>query len=288
MTPYRPSLRPRLATSCSRQKRETITGRGTGTFDLLSHPARQSASLRETEHRPWPVPRRSWIQGQTWDDLLFAHWRVPEESLRALVPPQLPLDTFDGTGWLGITPFRVTGFRLRGTLPLPRLSTFLELNVRTYVTLDDKPGIYFFSLDAESPLAVEAARRTYRLPYYHARMSASARGEWIEYSSSRREGAARPFTFTGRYRPVAPPATAARDSLEWFLTERYCLYTLDERDDVQRAEIHHGPWPLQAAEAEIELNTMPPDRIELPDEEPLLHFSRRQDVVIWPLERIAP
>ena len=256
-------------------------------LEFLSTPARQARSLDDTGHRPWPIPaNRDWMQGQTWENLLFAHWRVSEAALRELVPPQIPLDTFDGEAWLGITPFRVSGFRLRGMLPVPKLSSFLELNVRTYVTVDDKPGIYFFSLDAESPLAVEAARRTYRLPYYRARMSARLGGDWIDYSSARSEGSSEPFVFRGRYRPTGATFTAEPGTLVHFLTERYCLYTLDERDDVQRADIHHPPWPLQAAEAEIELNTMAPPGVELLDDEPLLHFSARQDVVIWPLDPV--
>ena len=254
------------------------------TLDLLGAPARQAATLEETEHRPWPLPAGGWVMGQTWDDLLFAHWPVPEDELRPLVPEALELQTRDGTAWLGVTPFSVTGLRLRGTLPLPYVSEFLELNVRTYVTCGGKPGIWFFSLDASRGLAVDAARRTYRLPYFRARMSCERRGEWLDYRSSRREAAARPFVWEGRYRPVGPVSPPAAGSLEHFLTERYCLYTVDG-DDVLRAEIHHPPWPLQRAEAEIDLNTMAPDGIGLPDEEPLLHYSARQDVVIWPLER---
>ena len=250
----------------------------------MQTPARQAGSLRETAHRPWPVPPRSWIQGQTWENLLFAHWRVEHAALQTLVPPQLPVDVFDGSAWLGITPFRVSGFRLRGTLPVPRLSSFLELNVRTYVTIEDKPGIFFFSLDCESPLAVEAARRLYRLPYYHARMNATRVGESIEYRSARRDGSSRTFQFSASYGPAGGVFNAEPGSLAYFLTERYCLYTLDERQDPARADIHHPPWPLQPAEAEFSENSMPPDGVALPDEPPLLHFSARQDVVIWPLE----
>ena len=255
-------------------------------LDFLQTPARQASTLRETAHRPWPVPTRPWVQGQTWENLLFAHWRVAEEDLRGLVPPQLPLDTFDGSAWLGMTPFRITGFRVRGTLPLPGLSSFLELNVRTYVTLDARPGIYFFSLDADSVLAVEAARRTYRLPYYRAQMTAVERGASVDFSSARREGSAKPHVFDATYRATGPLMQAEPGSLEHFLTERYCLYTLDERQDVARADIHHPPWPLQLAEAEIRENTMEPEGVALPREEPLLHFAGRQDVVIWPLERV--
>jgi uncharacterized protein len=253
--------------------------------DLLSAPARQAATLEVAEHRPWPLPPGGWVMGQTWDDLLFAHWPVPEEQLRPLVPEALELQTRDGSAWLGMTPFAVTGLRLRGTLPLPYVSDFLELNVRTYVTFGGKPGIWFFSLDASSGLAVEAARRTYRLPYFRARMSAERREGRLDYRSSRRESAARPFVWEGLYRPEGAVSPAAADSLEYFLTERYCLYAVDG-DELYRAEIHHPPWPLQQAEAEIELNTMAPDGIDLPDEAPLLHYSARQDVVIWPLEPV--
>ena len=258
----------------------------TRVLDFLGTPARQARTLRETAHRPWPVPPRSWLQGQTWEHLLFAHWRVDEDQLRALVPSQLPLDTFDGSAWLGITPFRVSGLRLRGTLPVPVASSFLELNVRTYVTLDEKPGIYFFSLDCESRFAVEAARRTYRLPYYRAHISATRRGASIDYASARREGTPRPHQFIARYRPAGPISPPEPGTLEYFLTERYCLYTLDERQDVARADIHHLRWPLQRAEAEIERNTMPPEGLALHEGEPLLHYSERQDVVIWSLERV--
>jgi uncharacterized protein YqjF (DUF2071 family) len=243
---------------------------------------RQARSLDRLEHRPWPVPARGWTMGQTWEDLLFAHWRVPADEVRAHVPAGLEVDEHDGSAWLGITPFRLTGLRARGTLPLPAVSQFLELNVRTYVTTDEKPGIWFFSLDASSRLAVEAARRTYRLPYFHARMSATRRGEWTAYECARVEEPGR--VFSGRYRPSGAAFTAEPGSLEWFLAERYCLYTTDERGSLARAEIHHGLWQLQPAEAEIDLASISP--LEL-DGEPLLHFSRRQDVVIWPLERVA-
>jgi uncharacterized protein YqjF (DUF2071 family) len=234
--------------------------------DLLETPSRQAATLEVVDHRPWPLPRRSWIQAQTWKHLLFAHWRVPEEALRENVPEQLPLDSFDGSCWLGITPFRVDGLRLRATFPVPRLSSFLELNVRTYVTHGDKPGIWFFSL-------------TYALPYHHASMRAHRLGEAVDYVSRRRGDG---HCFDGRYRPTGAAAPARADTLEYFLAERYCLYTTRD-GELFRADIHHPPWPLQPAEAEIRANSMPPPPVEL-EGEPLFHFSERQDVVIWPLE----
>jgi uncharacterized protein len=247
--------------------------------EFLEAPARQASVESETAHRPWPLPAEPWVMAQTWNDLLFAHWRVPAEKIARLVPQGLEVDQHDGSAWLGITPFVLTGLRLRGTVPLPRLSTFPELNVRTYVTTGGKPGIWFFSLDAASRLAVEGARRTYKLPYHVARMRAERRGEAIEYSSIRLDEGDR--NFEARYRPVGDPFNGEPDSLEWFLTERYCLYAVD-RGRLHRAEIQHPPWPLQEAEAEIQANTMAPNGIDL-QTRPLLHFSKRQDVLIWPL-----
>ena len=247
--------------------------------DFLTTPARQAAVESEAGHRPWPIPDRPWVMAQTWDDLLFAHWRVPAESIARLVPQGLEVDQHGGSAWLGMTPFVLTGFRLRGTVPLPGVSTFPELNVRTYVTAEDKPGIWFFSLDAASRLAVEGARRTYKLPYFHARMSAVHRGGYVEYSSDRLDGSGR--SFEARYRPVGEVFNAEAGSLEWFLTERYCLYAVD-RGRLHRADIHHPPWPLQEADAEIRSNTMAPHEVPL-ESAPLCHFARRQDVLIWSL-----
>jgi uncharacterized protein len=249
---------------------------------LPGRPAAQAATLGETEHRPWPLPKSPWVVGQTWHDLLFAHWPVQEEELRAHVPESLELDLYDGTAYLGITPFEVTGLRVRGTLPLPRVSTFLELNVRTYVTDGVKPGTWFFSLDASSRLAVEAAKLLYHLPCFQARISQVARAEGIDSECVRDQGHR---VWSATYRPQGEVLRALPGSLEHFLAERYCIYTVDRHGQLSRAEIHHAPWPLQGAEAEIELNTMLPDGVK-PSEDPLLHFSKRQDVVLWPLEPV--
>jgi uncharacterized protein YqjF (DUF2071 family) len=248
-----------------------------------SDAAAQVRGLAERAHRPWPLPVGPWIQGQTWLDLLFAHWSLPVEALRPAVPARLPLDTYDGRAWLGITPFEVSGLRVRGTLPVPGLSRFAETNVRTYTTVGGRPGVFFLSLDAASRLAVAGARRTYRLPYFRAAMAVERTADGIVYRSRRDDPAAE---LSARYRPAGAVFSAQPGTLEHFLTERYCLYTVDERHRVLRAEIHHPPWPLQPAEARFDHNSMTaPYGIELPDEPPLLHFAARQDVVIWPLQR---
>ncbi|MFL5929191.1 MAG: YqjF family protein [Gaiellaceae bacterium] len=248
--------------------------------DFLELPARQAAVLQHTDHRPWPIPERSWANAQTWIDLAFLHWRVDEAELRRLVPGSVELETYDGAAWLGVTPFLLHGFRLRGTPPVPRMSTFPELNVRTYVRHDDKPGIWFFTLDAANIVAVEGAKKLYRLPYHRARMRCERIGDHVHYESAR-AGA----TFSGRYRGAGPLFHADPGSLEEFLTERYCLYT-ENGGRLYRADIHHPPWDLQRGEATIDLNTMAP--LPLPEEEPHVLFSPRQDVVVWGLEEVSP
>jgi uncharacterized protein YqjF (DUF2071 family) len=226
--------------------------------------------------------------GQSWIDLLFAHWRLPAATLRSVVPAAVPIDTFDGSAWLGITPFEVVGLHPRGVPPLPWLSRFPELNVRTYTTIGGRPGIWFFSLDADRAAAALAARLTYRLPYRHATMSIARAGTRIAYRS-RAHGA--PAAFAATYEPAGPAAVPGPGTLEHFLTERYSLFTRDRRGRLCRADIHHPPWPLQPARAEVAENTMAaPLGIEPPAGGPLLHFAARQDVLVWPLQaaRSAP
>jgi uncharacterized protein YqjF (DUF2071 family) len=243
--------------------------------------ALQRRTLEETGHRPWPLPEGSWLQGQTWCDLLFAHWRVPAERLRRVMPPSLPVHLYDdGSAWLGVTPFVVSGLRLRGTPPLPWVSRFPELNVRTYVELDGKPGIYFISLDAARRAAVVAARRMYRLPYFHARMSAEQAGSRIDYESERIDSSGPAARFRGSYAPTGP---VTHDHLARWLAERYCAYTVDDDGRPLRIDIHHPPWPLQPAEGELEAQGMADQLGVTLEGEPLLHFSARQDTLIWPL-----
>jgi len=224
---------------------------------------------------------------QSWHDLLFAHWAVDAAMLRPYIPEQLEIDTFDGKAWLGVVPFSMTGVRLRWTPPLPWLSAFPELNVRTYVTAQDKPGVWFFSLDAANALAVAAARLTFHLPYFRARMKCREVGGWIEYQSHRSHQGAPKVEFEGRYRGAGEFFQAHPGTLAHFLTERYCLYSAS-KGRVYRGEIHHPPWLLQVAEANFTQNSMAEAvDLRLPAELPLLHFARRQDMVAWAPQRIA-
>jgi uncharacterized protein YqjF (DUF2071 family) len=250
---------------------------------VANESALQRRTLEERAHRPWPLPDTPWLQGQTWCDLLFAHWRVPADALRRVVPPVLPLHLDpEGSAWLGITPFVVRGLRARGTPPLPWVSHFPELNVRTYVELGGKPGIYFLSLDAARLPAVAAARRLYRLPYFHAEMEAARADRRITYRSVRRSGDGPPAAFRAAYGPQEGGLDGGEALARW-LAERYCLYVKEEGSQVLRGEIHHPLWPLESAWADIGLNTMgEPFGLDLRGR-PLLHFAGRQDTLVWPL-----
>src|SRR5579884_3006635 len=220
---------------------------------------------------------------QTLNDLLFAHWPVPYDTLRPLVPGQLPLDVYEDRCWVAVTPFYMTGVRPRGIPPLPVLSQTPELNVRTYVTLGGRPGVFFFSLDAANRTAVWAAKTFYRLPYFPARMRVKVENGRVVYCSKRESGTAE---FRAQYYPMAPVRLRTAGTLDHWLSERYCLYTVS-REKVYRAEIHHQQWPLQDAEAKIEVNTVAQaGGIALTGGNPLLHFSKRLQVLVWPLRRV--
>lgn len=225
---------------------------------------------------------------QKWHDLLFMHWRVPAVAIRGILPAGLEIDTFDGSAWVGVVPFRMTGIRRRGMPAVPGASAFPELNVRTYVRVEEKAGVWFFSLDAASPIAVSAARRWFHLPYFRAQMSLTIADDGdINYRSSRVHRGAPAADLRVSYRPTDAVFHAQPGTIEYFLTERYCLYAAHE-SRIYRCEIDHAPWPLQTAEAHIKLNTMAAaSAILLPNEKPLLHFARYQDVKVWPLKEVG-
>ncbi len=239
-----------------------------------------------TEHRPWPVPRRPWALHMCWHDLLFLHWPVHADLLRMHLPPGLELDTFDGSAWLGVVPFVMSGVRPHCVPPLPGISSFPEINLRTYVTAGGKAGVWFFSLDVTNRLAVFLARRAFHLPYYRARMRVERGRDEVQYSSSRVDSPAT-IEFRGRYWPRGKVFRSHPGSIEAWLTERYCLYSVDPRGSVFRGDIHHEPWPLQQADCECAQNTLADALgVRLPATRPLVHFSAKLDVVAWSLRQI--
>lgn len=235
-----------------------------------------------------PPARTPRVLHMGWHELLFMHWPVPAAALQPLVPRGLTVQAFDGSAWIAVVPFVMRGVRPRLTPPLPGISAFAELNVRTYVTDGVQPGVWFFSLDAAHPLAVEVARATFHLNYAAARMHSARAGDSISYRSVRTHRGLPPASFAARYRPCGAAFRAAPGTLEHFLTERYCLYAANRRGQIWRGAIEHAPWQLQPAEAEVEENRMTEQiGLRLPETPPLLHYAHALPVVArWP-ERLS-
>jgi hypothetical protein len=231
---------------------------------------------------------------QRWNDLLLAHWPVPASTMAALLPEWLDVDKFQGSAWLGIVPFWLDRIKIRGAPPIPGARSFPDLNLRTYVRdqYTGTPGVYCFSLDASNLLAVAAARAYYHLPYYWSEMRIEQRAEREFAFYSRRRFSSRPVIFKARYRGLGPNHRLGEmggGSLESFLTERSCLFSSNRNGQPIRANLHYVPWPLEEAEAEIERNDLATSiGIQLPDLEPVLHYSRRLAVYIWPAELVRP
>lgn len=241
--------------------------------------SRSSLSCKETSHRPWPLPDRPWIMKQQWRDLLFLHWPVSADSLRELLPVDLELDLFEGQAWLGVVPFDMKGVTARGCPAPGALSDFPEINLRTYVVHNGKPGVWFLSLDVSSSLAVWAARTFFHLPYFKAEVSCTSLDQKVTYEHER--GA---LCFSASYKPAGKFLTEPGSFEEW-ATARYCLYCQNKRGRLYRGEIHHAPWPLQKAEVDIRKNTFLRE-FPVGEMHPSKLFSKSLDVVVFPLTRL--
>lgn len=222
------------------------------------------------------------LMHQTWDKLLFLHWPISEHRLRPLVPSRLDIDTYDGTGWIGITPFTIRNLRPHFLPSIPILSSTHELNVRTYVHLDGVPGVWFLSLDASNPLAILGARMGFALPYFLARMSLKETNSEIQFVSRRRHPAAERADIHVKWRTHEKLPEAAPESLDFFLLERYCLYAA-RGGRLARTRIHHRPWPLKRATVQLLSSTMiESHRLPTPSMEPVLHaLAAPIDVDVW-------
>ena len=231
----------------------------------------KTRSIQSYSDRQWSLPNCKPFMRMSWHDLLFAHWRVPAEVLRPTIPPKLEIDTFDGDAWIGVVPFRMTDVAPRGVPSIPWLSAFPELNVRTYVTIEGKPGVWFYSLDATNPVAVRAARLLFHLPYMDARIDVRKEANEVAYQSTRTHRNEPPAALTIEYAPAGEPFFAERGNLEFWLTARYCLYVADRRGRIMRGEIDHEPWKLQPAECSIHENSMI-DRFDVVDSTRPVHL----------------
>jgi uncharacterized protein len=250
--------------------------------------------LVRTSQKPRPLPSGRWAMTQRWNDLLFAHWPVPVSSLASLLPDWLDVDTYQGSAWLGVVPFWLDRIKIRGVPSVPGVRSFPDLNLRTYVRdrYTGTPGIFCFSLDASNLVAIAVARMIYHLPYYWAEMRLEQRSEREFAFYSRRLFAGRQVMFKARYRGLGPTHKTAEmraGTFEHYITERTCLFSSNRSGQPIRANLHYVPWPLEEAEAEIECNDLPSTvGLELPQLDPVLHYTRRLAVYIWPTELARP
>ena len=257
-----------------------------------------SGPMREfklrTSQRPRPLPTGRWAMTQRWNDLLFVHWRVPASTVSPLLPEGLQPDTFQGSAWIGLVPLWMDRFVFRGLPSIPGARSFPELHLRTYVhdQHTGTPGIYNFSVDIGSLLAAAVVRFIFRMPCNWAEMRLSQRTEREFAFYSRRLFASKPVIFSARYRGLGPARRLAEinaGSLEFFLTERYCLFAKNHSGQAVRSNIHTVVSPLEDAEAEIERNDLPGVMgISIPEQEPVLHYTRRLAVYVWAAESAEP
>ena len=229
---------------------------------------------------------------QNWNHLLFLHWEVPAGELQRLVPPELTIDTFDGKAYAGLVPFTMTGVRPVLTPPLPWISDFHEINVRTYVHRNGRdPGVWFFSLDASSAIAVAAARALYKLPYFHSHMSFRVSKDpvpIIDFTSQRNDPRGQsPANSHIRYQPMEGIVTkASPGTIEHFLIERYILYSIDDEHRLHRARVHHQPYPVQRADVlELDETLIWAAGIRRSEATPLRHYVAEVKVKVYPLQK---
>ncbi|KAA9031579.1 YqjF family protein [Niallia endozanthoxylica] len=237
--------------------------------------------------RPWPLPSKNWIMRQRWRNLLFSHWPIPPEILRRHIPSALEIDTYQGYAYLGVIVFVIEGIHPRGLSSISLTPVFPEVNLRTYVHYQGKPGVFFLSLDVEDWASYTIARRWYRLPYKKASILFQKDGETCICQSVRKGTIDPSISFGVKYEPTSELYFPKEGTLDYWLTERYCLFSTNNGSNIYSGEIHHQPWPLQKAEAEISKNTLfTPFKMEGVEGKPIYHFSKGLDTLFWNIKKM--
>ena len=225
-----------------------------------------------------------WIMKQTWKDVLFAHYPVQKKVLEKLVPSVLPLDTYNGTCWVSIVPYLTSSMHPRGFPPIPGMAAYPGFNIRTYVTLNGKPGVYFFRLTAANFLAAHFAKTFFRLPYLYMDMKYKKVKNLIVFESEKKTG----LQLLCNYKSISDPVPTEKGSLEEWLVERYCVYTVNKKGVPLRGDILHEPWLLEKAEAEFHQNTLLSSlNIVAENEKPILHYAKSRVVRFWPIVPVS-
>ncbi|MCP3763582.1 DUF2071 domain-containing protein [Domibacillus sp. A3M-37] len=241
--------------------------------------------FKETNQRPFPLPASPWVMKQRWDYMLFLHWPVSANLLASHIPAAFSLDLFQGRSWISIVPFWARNTRLHGLPPFPFYHSYLELNIRTYITYNGVPGIYFFSLGADKwPVVIGAGAASF-LPYYHAQMNMYVHNKTVHFQSNRIQSGNRPERFQASYSPSSSIFLPKEGTLDWWLLERYCFW-VQKGSHVFRGDIHHNRWRVTEAACVIYDQTAPsflPHHVF--SEKPLAHFSHQKNVFTWPLKK---
>ncbi|MBA2175100.1 DUF2071 domain-containing protein [Halobacillus locisalis] len=228
---------------------------------------------------------KSWIMHQTWEELVFMHWPVSVDLLRPHIPETFEIDTYDGTAWIAIVPFRMNDIRFRGMPSVPLGNQLLELNVRTYVSYNGEPGVYFVTLDANHPLGIFLARTVFGLPYVHANMRMDQTDEIFHFTSRRTHSGYAPAHFHASFKTISPPVPSQPGSLLYWLTERYALWVI-RGSSIYKGPIYHRNWSLQKAESEVYINQLtdflPASVFE---SKPMTYYSKSLDTYIFPFEK---
>jgi uncharacterized protein YqjF (DUF2071 family) len=255
-------------------------------FDVAAAVAKLLTQISHRTEALCPLP---WIVFQRWETLLFASWPVAPEVMRACVPEPLEIDTFDGTAWLTIVPMHMRDLHVRDLPPIPGTSTFPEINLRTYVKVGGRPGVYFFSIECNAPFADLVANLLFDFPYKPATMNYRVDGPSIAIDSARGGGSANAANFSAKYQPVGDAFTPAPGSLEDFLLSRFASFSVANTGAVLRGDLHHDVWTIRRAQADISVNSLAKSAgIDVLDRAPQLFYSQGTDTVVWPLVEQIP
>ncbi|TSJ46621.1 YqjF family protein [Fluviicola chungangensis] len=236
--------------------------------------------FQSVSHRPWPIPTKSWSYYQEWNHALFLHWKVEPGLLEPFIPKGLELDTYEGEAWISLVAFTMEKIRPKNLPAFSPVSNFHEINIRTYVTHNNKPGVYFLNIEAQKLVSAKLSKLLSGLPYEKAKMIRIQKNIFQEYTSNLKK---KGFRFSAKYTVSNKPVP--KTELDLWLTERYCLY-LDRGLKTYMYEIHHLPWELLEVEMNEIQTTYRFGEIDLKNKPDRVHYSPGVKVLAWKKEKL--